>query len=201
MVLLKISKKGGRFLLTSPFFMLKMSPTMTSCSLQCFRVLFLSFLLLSFSAARLHAQSDLGLAGSLEANHQTHFYKDPSKAFLVSFFPGFLIHGYGHFYAEDDIMGTTLLTGEILSLTSIGAGLVIKSDTTTFSGGLLGDPGNANQVGSDMIFGGVLLFAVTWIVDMAHAPTAAEEYNQEFNLQPVASVTNHQMSLALACRF
>ncbi len=187
--------------MTSPFFKLKMSPLMTSSSFHWFKVLSLSILLLSFSAARLHAQSDLGLDGSLESNHQTHFYKDPTKAFLVSFFPGFLIHGYGHFYAEDNLMGTALLTGEVLSLTSIGAGLLIKSDTTTFSGGILGDSANANQVGSNMIIGGVILFAVTWVVDMAHAPTVAEEYNQEFNLQPVASLENNRMSLALACRF
>jgi hypothetical protein len=174
---------------------------MTSAPTQTLRVLLLSVLLLSFSAARLHAQSDLGLAGSLESNHQTHFYKDPTKAFLVGFFPGFLIHGYGHFYAEDNLMGTTLLTGEIVSLSSIAVGLVIKSDTKTFSGGLLGDPANADQVGSNMIIGGVILFAATWIVDMAHAPTAAEDYNHEFNLQPIASLENHRVSLALACRF
>ncbi|HET9869060.1 MAG TPA: hypothetical protein VFR02_01000, partial [bacterium] len=159
----------------------------------------LAGLLLSFSAPRLYAQSDLGLAGSLEANHQTHFYKDPTKAFLLAFFPGFLIHGYGHFYAEDNLMGATLLTGEVLSLASIGTGLIIKSDTSTFSGGILGSPANADQAGSDMIIGGCILFAVTWVADMAHAPTSAEDYNHEFNLEPVASLSGHRVDLALAC--
>lgn len=174
---------------------------MTSRASNIIRVVSLSVFVFLFSTGKVFAQSDLGLAGSLEANHQTHFYKDPTKAFLLGFFPGFLIHGYGHFYAEDNLMGTMLLTGEVVSLASIGTGLILKSDTSTFSGGILGDPGNTDRVGSDMIIGGSLLFAVTWIVDMAHAPTAAEDYNDEFHLEPVASLTHHRLNFALACRF
>jgi hypothetical protein len=174
---------------------------MTFFSFKIFRVFLLSIFLLSFSGSRLFAQSDLGLAGSLESNHQTHFYKDPTKAFMVAFFPGFLIHGYGHFYAGDNLMGSALLTGEVLSLASIGTGLIIKSDPSTFSGGILGDSANATQVGSNMIIGGAILFAVTWVVDMAHAPIVADDYNHEFDLQPVASLSNHQLTLALATQF
>ncbi|HVM31585.1 MAG TPA: hypothetical protein VMU88_00480 [bacterium] len=163
--------------------------------------LLLGFFLLSLSGGQAFAQSDLGLAGSLETNHQTQFYKDPNKAFLVAFFPGFLIHGYGHFYAEDNLMGSALLTGEVLSLASIGTGLIIKSDPSTFSGGILGDSANANQVGSNMIIGGAILFMATWVVDMAHAPAAADDYNHEFNLQPVASLSGDRLNLALAARF
>ena len=108
----------------------------------------LAFLLFS-SASTLFAQnSDTGLSGSLETNHQNYFYKDPNKAFLLAFFPGLLIHGYGHFYADDQLMGDVLLTGEVISVLSVGFGALIKSDTTTFSGGLLGDSTNADRIGT-----------------------------------------------------
>src|SRR5271157_2251878 len=99
---------------------------------------FLFAVLILFSSSTIFAQSsDTGLSGSLETNHQNYFYKDPNKAFLLAFFPGLLIHGYGHFYADDNLMGNVLLTGEVVSVLSIGLGALIKSDTTTFSGGLL----------------------------------------------------------------
>src|SRR5580693_7700057 len=104
--------------------------------------LILAFLLLLVSDA-LAQNSDTGLSGSLETNHQNYFYKDPNKAFLLAFFPGILIHGYGHFYADDNLMGNVLLTGEVVSVVSVGLGALIKSDTNTFSGGILGDSNNA----------------------------------------------------------
>lgn len=145
--------------------------------------------------------SDTGLSGSLETNHQNYFYKDPNKAFLLAFFPGILIHGYGHFYAGDNIMGNVLLTGEVVSVLSVGLGALIKSDTNTFSGGLLGDPNNAGNVGNNLIWGGVIAFAGFWIVDMAHAPTAASDYDDEHGLKPVASFDNNTPTLSLAYRF
>ncbi|HEY5038163.1 MAG TPA: hypothetical protein VIJ93_03720, partial [bacterium] len=78
--------------------------------------LVLIFLLSSFASAQ---NADTGLSGSLETNHQNYFYKDPNKAFLLAFFPGLLIHGYGHFYANDNLMGNVLLTGEVVSVLSV----------------------------------------------------------------------------------
>src|SRR5271154_149897 len=139
------------------------------------------------SISPLWAQNvDTGLSGSLETNHQTYFYKDPNKAFLLALFPGILIHGYGHFYAEDPLMGNVLLTGEVVSVVSVGFGALIKSDTTTFSGGILGDSNNANNVGNNLIWGGIIAFTALWIVDMAHAPTAAKDYDDEHDLKPIA---------------
>lgn len=149
------------------------------------------------------AQSgDVDLSGGLETNHQSHFYKDPNKAFLLAFFPGLLIHGYGHFYAEDHLMGNVLLTGEVVSILSIGFGSLIKSDTTTFSGGILGNSINADHVGTNLIWGGIAAFTALWIVDMAHAPTAASDYNSEYSLKPVAYLgQSHEPVLALAYHF
>jgi len=145
--------------------------------------------------------NDTGLSGSLETNHQSYFYKDPNKALLLAFFPGLLLHGYGHFYAGDNLMGTALLTGEIISVTSVGLGALIKSDTTTFSGGILGDPSYAASVGNNLIWGGVIAFGALWIVDMAHAPTSAKDYNDEHGLKPIVYLEGSRPVLALAYRF
>jgi hypothetical protein len=144
---------------------------------------------------------DTGLSGSLETNHQNYFYKDPNKAFLLAFFPGILIHGYGHFYADDNMMGNVLLTGEVVSVLSVGMGALIKSDTNTFSGGLLGDKTNAANIGNNLIWGGVIAFGALWIVDMAHAPTAAKDYNDEHGLKPIAYFEKERPVLALAYKF
>lgn len=155
-----------------------------------------------FSISLASAQNaDTGLTGSLETNHQDYFYKDPNKAFLLAFFPGLLIHGYGHFYADDNIMGNVLLTGEVVSVLSVGAGALIKSDTNTFSGGVLGDPNNANNIGTNLIWGGVIAFTGLWIIDMAHAPTAATDYDNEHGLKPVAYFEQNHPVLAVAYRF
>lgn len=145
--------------------------------------------------------ADTGLSGSLVTNHQNYFYKDPNKAFLLAFFPGLLIHGYGHFYAEDHLMGDILLTGEVVSVLSVGLGAIIKSDTKTFSGGLLGTPTNSNNVASNLIWGGVIGFTALWITDMAHAPTAADDFNKEHGLKPVAYFDADHPTLALAYQF
>jgi hypothetical protein len=164
-------------------------------------ILFLIVFLLGIS--NVWAQnSDTGLSGSLETNHQDYFYKDPNKAFLLAFFPGILIHGYGHFYADDNLMGNVLLTGEVVSVVSVGLGVLIKSDTTTFSGGILGSSTNSSSIGTNLIWGGIIAFTGLWIVDMAHAPTAATDYNDEHGLKPIAYMgENNNPTLALAYRF
>jgi len=160
------------------------------------------FLILSAVTSNVFAQSsDVDLSGGLETNHQNYFYKDPNKAFLQAFFPGLLIHGYGHFYADDQLTGDVLLTGEVVSLISIGCGILIESNTSTFSGGILGDSQNAGTIGTNMIWGGIATFTLLWIVDMAHAPTAASDYNAEHNLKPIAYMEHDGPVLALSYRF
>ena len=155
-----------------------------------------------FTTSDVSAQSgDVDLSGGLVTNHQNYFYKDPNKAFLQAFFPGLLIHGYGHFYADDQLTGDVLLTGEVLSLISVGCGILIQSNTNTFSGGILGDPLNAGTVGTNMIWGGVAAFTLLWVVDMAHTPTAASDYNAEHGLKPIAYMDRDAPVVALAYRF
>jgi hypothetical protein len=166
-----------------------------------FRLL-LSIVFISMVSVVSAQDADTGLSGSLETNHQTYFYKDPNKAFLLAFFPGLLIHGYGHFYAQDNLTGNILLTGEVISVVSVGLGALIKSDPNTFSGGFLGSPTGAVDLGNDLIWGGVVFFTGLWIFDMAHAPTAAADYNDEHSLKPVAYLNaQNQPTVALAYRF
>src|SRR5258708_2957240 len=120
--------------------------------------LVITFIFLLFSAWASAQNADTGLSGSLETNHQNYFYKDPNKAFLLALFPGLLIHGYGHFYADDNLMGSVLLTGEVVSVVSVGLGALVKSDTNTFSGGILGNPISAINTGTNLFWAGVVAF-------------------------------------------
>ena len=166
---------------------------------QTFFLLALAFVI---SGSVVSAQdADTGLSGSLETNHQDYFYKDPNKAFLLAFFPGLLIHGYGHFYADDYLMGDVLLTGEVVSVLSVGFGALIDTNTNTFSGGLLGSPSSASNLASNLIWGGIVAFTGLWIVDMAHAPTAAMDYDEEHDLKPVVYLDQNRPTLDLAYRF
>lgn len=165
------------------------------------RNLCLLLTLLFFSTAPSWSQTlDTGLSGSLATNHQDYFYKDPNKAFELAFFPGLLIHGYGHFYAGDNLMGDMLLTGEVVSVLSVGFGALIKSDTNTFSGGVLGTPTNAAGIANNLIWGGILGFTALWIVDMAHAPTAATDYNDSHDLKPTVYFDQKTPMLAMDLR-
>ena len=151
------------------------------------------------STAPLWAETT-GLSGSLETSRNQAFAKDPSRAFLLALFPGLLIHGYGHFYAKDNSMGTVLLTGEVISIASIGLGAAIQNSPSSFSGSFLGN--NAVRRRKDMVLYGAIFFGLTWIADMAHAPTAAKEYNYEHNLTPAFSFNEKgRPQMVLAYRF
>src|SRR6185369_5648356 len=102
---------------------------------------------------------------------------------------------------EDQMMGNVLLTGEVVSVLSVGLGALIKSDPNSFSGGILGTPANSTNVGNNLIWGGVIAFTALWIVDMAHAPTAAKAYDDEHGLKPLAYMDQDRPTLALAFRF
>ena len=52
-----------------------------------------------------------------------------------------------------------------------------------------------------MIYGGIF-FAITWVADLAHAPTAAKEYNMRHNLTPAFSFNEKgRPQMVLAYRF
>lgn len=161
------------------------------------------FAVLVFSAPSFASASEsLGLSGGLETSREIHFYKDPTKAFLLGLFPGILVHGYGHFYAKDKTTGTALLAGEVLSVIAIGLGAAMDANPRDFSGGIFGSTPQTERAGRDILVGGVILFGVTWLADMVHAPVAAKSYNDEHELSPVARFdSSGSPTFALAVRF
>ena len=52
-----------------------------------------------------------------------------------------------------------------------------------------------------MIWGGVIGFTAFWIIDMATAPTAAKDFDDEHALKPVAFLDQDRPTLDLALRF
>jgi hypothetical protein len=151
-------------------------------------VVFLSGVVLSPLKAQ--AQNFTGLTGGLVSTQHTRFYKDPTNAFLLAFFPGILIHGFGSFYAQDPLMGTSLLTGEVISLIGVTFGAIIHSNPSNYTGTFLGpSSGTVKNNGANMMLYGGLLFGITWVVDMVHAPIAARSYDERNNLQPIAWIS------------
>jgi hypothetical protein len=141
-----------------------------------------------------------GLSGSLEASRTQNFAKDPSRALMLAFFPGLIIHGYGHMYAKDKTIGTTLLAGEVISLALMGIGAAAQQNPESFQNSFLGS--NVDRGARNMVIYGAILFTLTWIADVAHAPAAARDYNREHNLVPAFSMgPTGTPNLTVAYRF
>ena len=66
---------------------------------------------------------------------------------------------------------------------------------------VVGGSNNAGNIGSNLIWGGIIAFGGFWIIDMAHAPTAAQDFNNEHGLKPVVLFENDHPILAMACKF
>ena len=74
--------------------------------------------------------------------------KSPGLAFILALGPGFFVHGLGHIYAQDQLIGGGLLLTEVMSALSY-----YNPD--------LGNP----------------LFFWSWVIDIIDAPFAAMRYN------------------------
>ncbi|HPD19544.1 MAG TPA: hypothetical protein PLF61_07765 [Candidatus Goldiibacteriota bacterium] len=86
-------------------------------------------------------------------------------------FPGFFIHGAGHFYAKDQNTGFTLLSAEILSLILMAV---------SFSEIVSGDEKNQSyNVQHAIFYSGLVVFGGTWLYDMIFSQGAVKRYNQE----------------------
>jgi len=174
-----------------------MKPTNLS---KTYRALTLIVAAALLTAPILTSAQSAGLSGSLEASRSQNFAKDPSRALMLAFFPGLLLHGYGHMYAKDKTIGTTLMAGEIISLAVMGIGAAAKDHPASFQNSFLGS--NVERGGRNMILYGAILFTLTWIADVAHAPTAARDYNREHNLTPAFSLgPTGTPNLTVAYRF
>jgi len=108
--------------------------------------------------------------------------KDPILGTVLAIGPGLLVHGWGHFYAEDYRMGLSLFAIEIASLAAIGWGAYqyYNADQWTSVGGNVDEVERGAQI---TMATGFLFFVLTYIADVALAGRAAEQYNKEHNLQ------------------
>jgi hypothetical protein len=91
------------------------------------------------------------------------------NAFMNSIFPGFIIHGSGHFYAKDQNTALSLMSAEIVSviIMAISANGMLNNDT---------QDGTAAM--SKVVFcTGLTMFAASWAWDMTFAKSAAQAYN------------------------
>jgi hypothetical protein len=108
--------------------------------------------------------------------------KDPILATVIAIGPGLLAHGFGHFMCEDYKMGLTLFSLELISLVAIGIGAAEYAAPAGFT--TIG--GNTDEVKRSGVINmtlGIGLFVTTWLVDIALAGSAADQYNKEHNLE------------------
>jgi len=98
-------------------------------------------------------------------------FRSESTATLLAVFPGFFIHGLGHFYAGDGKTGAILFALEVLSLPVIRRlpGLFIGDD-------YVNEQFNYKHV---LLIGGVIIFLGSWTYDYIHASTAVRNHNRE----------------------
>lgn len=116
--------------------------------------------------------------------------KNPKTCFMIAFFPGFFIHGLGHYYIGKYKTGTILLGTEVLSISSflIGAFMGVtqmdshnKSDTPDVLGGI-----------------GLGLFFGSWMYDWIGAPKKAKRMQQNQTYMIYPSIEDKRISMNLA---
>ena len=100
---------------------------------------------------------------------------DPGKAFGKALFPGLLIHGWGHRYANDNDTFYSLAGAQLFSMLLV-AGVV--GNELTQDAATTDDKSFSNY----FLVGGAVIFAGTWIWYMAFAGSAAKKFNKEKGL-------------------
>lgn len=108
--------------------------------------------------------------------------KDPIIATVAAIGPGLLVHGFGHFYAEDYQTGIMLFGLELLSFIPITIGWLQISNPASF-GAIAGNEDEVRRGGAIAMSAGLLLFIGTWFADIMQAGNAAIQYNKRNNLE------------------
>lgn len=125
--------------------------------------------------------------------------KDPLTATVLAIVPGVLFHGFGNYYAEDYEFGTRMLVSEVLGLTLALWGHNIIHQPENW-GPYFG--GEVPQAGYWIKAGGMVLFVLSWVGDLATAAEAAESYNKEHSYQfQLDSYNDTGARLMLSSRF
>lgn len=99
---------------------------------------------------------------------------DPGVARKQALWPGILLHGAGHRYAQDNDTFYSLVGGELFSLLVGGFG----------AHELFGPEkkGEHKSMATTLAVTGAVLFVGTWAWDIAFAPGKARAFNQERGL-------------------
>ena len=93
-------------------------------------------------------------------------------AIFYAVFPGFLVHGAGHFYAGENKIGWRLVAGEAVSLVMM---------TYAVGVGFAEAMGGSDRGNDDDLIGiaGAILFISTWVYDLAGSPVAVQKRNRK----------------------
>ncbi len=131
--------------------------------------------------------------GSFEMDYTR---KSPLDAFIVGFFPGFVIHGLGHFYIGDNKGGQGLLLTEFAS---IALALPVAHVAKSMNPDKRGDDISKLCIGF-----GAGLFVISWIADFADAPLKAaklnKKYYSKFKIEPKLNNDLASINLTIAIR-
>jgi hypothetical protein len=124
--------------------------------------------------------------------------KSPAMAFVYGFFPGFIVHGSGHYYVGDrktanKLLGIELVTVSV-TLTATYIGLVRALDEK---------PETSSRTADAVAITGVLVFLTTWVYDFSAAPAKAIELNKKhgYSIQLQPRITGDMASLNMTLTF
>lgn len=95
--------------------------------------------------------------------------RDPNTTLLISFVPGCIIHGSGHYYLGDWKMGTGLLV-----LEAVGIGLTVSA----ISGHAINPTKEAEEKIEPWVWAGQALFWGTWLYDIVAPQIKLRKNNQ-----------------------
>jgi hypothetical protein len=123
---------------------------------------------------------------NLTKNKLKYHPKKPGIAFALAFFPGFFVHGLGHYYIGDKGAGITLTFVELLSFLILPGQLWPSED-------------DAGKKYSKLIGPGTILFFGSWGYDFIASPIKAEKINDNrmLSLMVLPSIKHNTPSIRL----
>ena len=166
-------------------------------------------LLLNSSAARAAESGKLytpryqytGPQGSVISDEEIKG-KDPMLATVFSLLPGCVVHGFGNYYAGDYDFGTRMLITELVggAVWAWGEHIIHNPQDWTAYWGESQDY-TTQQAGYWITAGGVALFLLSWLGDVATAHRAADSYNQDHQIEFQLDTRLDRPGISLAYKF
>jgi hypothetical protein len=131
-------------------------------------------------------------------NERSYRRKSPAMAFVYGFFPGFIVHGSGHYYIGETKTANVLLGTEVICIAvtyvsvMVGIGHAVGENAETSST-------TAGAFGSIA----VLTFLATWVYDFSAAPAKAIELNKKhgYSLQLQPRINGDMASINMTLTF